>query len=279
MAKKCLIIGYGRAGHRHTEAAQGYGLEVYTVDPDEDVNANFLSLGEAIASFRWDYAVIASPPDCHLEQLETLLSYGVAVLCEKPLCAMGQMKRMTQVLHYDLRQSSKAMVAYNYRYHPVLTATPPLPLIVEGQSVINLIASHTRDLPLWGLLLDHVSHDIDIIRAVYGNIEAIESALHEVDYLSDSWRITGRVVRGHIPFYISETVYQPDPPTKTARSLLLNGVQISADPLMFKLTWDAFMDANFHPSLFDALLTQRVLETILCVDDAGHRRRIAIDHA
>jgi predicted dehydrogenase len=136
----------------------------------------------------FDLAVIATPPDLHLAQIRQCLDTDLPVLCEKPLCGLGQLDQAKALLNHP--HADKVMVAYNYRFHPKLQGVRRIPTYFT--------CWQDRVLPEWGLLLDHCSHDLDILRQLCGEIE-IKKAEHnprgnlDYDKQREMWVIIAQV--------------------------------------------------------------------------------------
>lgn len=265
-----LIIGYGRAGQRHGKILDGLGIRWDAVDPNiiefvKPKKVRYRSLTLALAEPHpaarvekeaYDFAVICTPPALHLEQINQCLEAGLPVLCEKPLCALGQLDEAKA-----LPDTAPVMVAYNYRYHPTLKA-------VQGQIPSLMLCRQNRpNLPEWGLLLDHVSHDLDIINWLTGGVE-VTSAKHWESNESDEWFI--RAKAGSQSVLISEAIgdyYNTRgavltyPDTKT--------VVIDANMQMYTDMWQAFLSGNYYPGLKEAIQTQELLEDCCANSEMG----------
>lgn len=272
--KTVLIVGYGRAGKRHAALAKGLGLQVYVYDPnlprkpyiDSYHNCMYRDYSEFLEQ-QWffpgfDYIIICTPPDLHLKQISHFLEIGAkAILCEKPLCAIGQLDEAK-----TLPPDAPVMVAYNYRYHPKLVA-------VKGKiDSFNMYCEQYRiDLPEWGLLLDHCSHDLDIVRMVTSSdiniISAKEKFMEDtLSYVRETlhcWEI--ETCQG----FIMESITNSE--TKPREAQLLypypvievhqpKRIDIDPDPVMFSAMWQAFLAGDYYPDLAEAIKTQELLE-------------------
>jgi predicted dehydrogenase len=194
-----LVIGNGSAGKRHARMLQQIGLDVTTADPYAP--ADYVSWIEAMHAQKWDYAVIASPPKEHLAQLWSCIAQGVPVLCEKPLCTNEQYHAAT-----SLPRDAKVMVAYNWLYNKDVKNFAK-DVINYRPNGFGMLAEQVRVLPEWGLLLDHVSHDISILDTVTGGIESITAAHYSEDDVYKCWAVLGTSKSGK--FSLTERVYAP----------------------------------------------------------------------
>lgn len=249
MTESVLIIGYGRAGKRHKDQAEALGLEPFAYDPwvfphqGRELLESFLAEGLAT------HAVIATPPDSHLDYIRLCLDAGLPVLCEKPLCALGQLDEAKTLL--DHPQIYRLMIAYNWRYHPKLKQSQK-----SFTNGLFLDCWQFRDnLPDWGLLLDHCSHDLDILRFAATEDITIEEAYHYQSKNMQTWEImtsAGRI-RESVTYVESKRI---------ANLYYAPGRFIELDPLpeMYADMWKAFLRGDYRPGLLEAIKTQELLE-------------------
>jgi predicted dehydrogenase len=248
--KNALIVGYGRAGRRHEKTLQDFGIESYKYDPFVFTYQGIELLEELLQSGDIQYAVICTPPDSHLEYIKLCLAAGLKVLCEKPLCSLGQLEKAKR-----LPGDAPVMVAYNYRYHPKL---------VEVQGKVDVFRMHCNqsrpDLPDWGLLLDHCSHDLDIVRMITGDdVEVIGASEHNVRGVK-YWLITTSCGT------ISEMVTTVGSDRVALIKYPGGKIDIDPDPAMFQNMWKAFLGGDYYPDLTEAIKTQELLETCSQLD-------------
>jgi len=93
---KVLVLGCGSIGRRHARNAHALGAEVVLCDVDEgrmhdfgeDIEASgyFTNFEEAAKHSGCEAAIVATPSNLHIESARALLSSGIHVLMEKPLC-------------------------------------------------------------------------------------------------------------------------------------------------------------------------------------------------
>lgn len=261
MTESVLIIGYGRAGKRHAKMAEAFGLMPYIYDPyvplKEIYKDNYEPLHtkteddftDILHQADYGHAIIATPPDSHLRYIRLCLDSGLPVLCEKPLCALGQLDEAKALL--DHPQVHRLMVAYNWRYHPKLK---------QAQNSLSnglfLDCWQFRDnLPEWGLLLDHCSHDLDILRFVTANAVEIEEAYHRKSENMQTWEIitSAGKIRESVVYVESK---------RFANLYYAPGRFIELTPLleMFSDMWQAFLRGDYRPGLLEAIKTQALLE-------------------
>ena len=258
---QALVIGNGRAGKRHANMLQQIGLEVKTADPYAP--ADYTSWIEAMYAQVWDYVVIASPPKEHLAQLWSCIAHGVPVLCEKPLCTNEQYHAAT-----SLPLDAPIMVAYNWLYNQsVLDYAREVQRNPPGS--FGMFCEQSRDLPAWGLLLDHVSHDISILDTVTGGITEIYAASQYDAENVQAWSMLGEAQGGK--FSLTERVYTPA--EHTIRTSQINRVDLEPDPQMFWDMLDAFLNGKYKPNLQQALKYQYWLTEIARKQHDGQVQR------
>jgi len=69
---RALVLGAGHQGKKHIAALEGWGVEVDAYDMWAEVAC--------------DFAIVSSPDRFHYNQVMSLLSAGIPIFCEKPLC-------------------------------------------------------------------------------------------------------------------------------------------------------------------------------------------------
>jgi predicted dehydrogenase len=269
MTKSVLIIGYGRAGKRHKEIANNLGYEAYLYDPFVFPYQGTELLDQLLEDKPFEHAVICTPPDSHLQYIEQCLAAGLKVLCEKPLCGIGQLQQAKELpadgpimVTYNYRSvlneevkgkspvDSPVMVAYNYRYHPELRK-------LRGTIIddVSLLCGQYRDnLPEWGLLLDHCSHDLDIVSSIWQRALEVVSAAYQKNSSITSWDI--QTTAGHI----FEAVVSHPIDRHAKLRFGCNDLNIDAPEEMYLDMWAAFLRGEYYPNLSEAIKTQELLE-------------------
>lgn len=286
--KTCLIIGYGRAGKRHAKIAALYGYRVVAVDayPQQSDVLVYASLDAALANELVHLAVIATPPETHLAYLERLVGLQIPTLCEKPLCGLGQLDQVARIKYYAGLDNTPLGLAYNYRYHSAVQSARSS---FSKDNAISHYASQWRELPYWGLLLDHVSHSIDIVDYISGanntrgvGIKHIDSTVYTPKDQRGNERIivTGELFTGNW-FSLTEEIASESP--RAVETTLHSGPSnicypIDGAPTMFTDMWNdwlAYVD-DCDPSLHQRILlnarTQELLQDIY--DGARHNSNV-----
>lgn len=183
---KALVVGYGSIGQRHARLLAELGLDVAVVcRRDTDVaHARFAALPEALAEWRPDYIVVASATEEHGRDIETIAAAGFegTVLVEKPL--------LDQPREIDAGGFAAAHVGYNLRFHPLVVAVRER---LDGIQVFAANAYVGQDLRQWrpaadyresysadrkrgGGVLRDLSHELDLVNAMFGGWTSVSAA-------------------------------------------------------------------------------------------------------
>lgn len=194
---RALIIGYGSIGERHARLLEGMGCDIAVVSSQnlEQVLC-FPNIKQAINLFSPNYVVIANQTNIHFDSFLQLINqdYDGKLLIEKPV-----FERRFKI---PSNKFSKAGVAYNLRFHPVLTE---LKHKLTGQRICSINAYVGQYLPSWrpnrdyrnsysasaeqggGAILD-LSHDLDYICWLTGSwqkVAAIGGRFSDLEIDSD----------------------------------------------------------------------------------------------
>lgn len=199
---KILVVGCGSIGRRHAGNARALGAEVVLCDVDE---ARMREFGERIGALRYftdfeeaarhsgaDAAIVATPSNLHTDPARALLSSGLHVLMEKPLCTLVSDAIDLRSL---VRESGLVfMMAHTYRFRAEwievkrILDTNPLGRIYSAESMGGWY------LPDWhvhedyrreyagqkklggGALLTGLSHLFDVVAWFFGDIQRVNGA-------------------------------------------------------------------------------------------------------
>lgn len=123
-----LIVGAGSVGKRHAVNLGALGCSTAAMDPREDRRGEFAdaaqgaetfsTLDKALATGRFDGAVVCSPTAFHVDQCLALLDAGVPILLEKPVAKdLGAAERLAAAL---AGARVPLMLGYTWRWWPPL---------------------------------------------------------------------------------------------------------------------------------------------------------------
>jgi predicted dehydrogenase len=182
---KILIIGFGSIGKRHFEILKTFAnvseIDVVTKQSIFDVST-YKELRDVKNLDVYDYFVIASETIKHYTQLEYICSKvkRKKILVEKPLFNKN---------YPSINTSNIIFTAYNLRFHPILQKIREL-IKTEQVYYVNVICgqylpswrpnqdyrtSYSADLAQGGGVLRDLSHEIDYIMWLFGEIDSIDS--------------------------------------------------------------------------------------------------------
>ena len=221
MINRVLIVGLGSIGKRHLRLARELlpnadirvlRHQMGSAAPD-NANGCLYSIEEAIA-FTPQIAVIASPAPFHIATAQALAEAGVHLLIEKPLSA--SLDGVTQLLETSHQQGAVVLTGYNLRFLPSLQRFRGL----LGERVIGKVLSVRCEigqyLPSWrpdsdyrqgvsarrelggGALLE-LSHELDYLRWIFGEVDWVKSTLCRQSGLGLDVEDTAHLIIGFVP--------------------------------------------------------------------------------
>jgi predicted dehydrogenase len=205
MFERLLIVGLGSIGRRHARIARSLFpnasitalRHTRSEDTPAEVDACVYSLDEA---FRFDpqVAVIASPSTKHLDTAVPLAKRGVHLLVEKPIASSATGVR--QLIEAADDSGITLLVGYNLRFAPSLQRFRELLLAGRIGKPLVVRAEVGQYLPGWrpdtdyrnavsaraslggGVLLE-LSHEIDYLRWIFGDVAWVSATLDRVSDL------------------------------------------------------------------------------------------------
>ncbi len=218
LINRVLIVGLGSIGKRHLRLARELlpnadirVLRHQVCDSmPEHANGCFSSLKQAI-DFGPQVAVIASPATFHMEAAQPLARAGVHLLVEKPLSAA--IDGVTQLLETCREQKTVLLTGYNLRFLPSLQRLRDLlnERVIGG--VLSVRCEIGQYLPSWrpdtdyrqgvsarrelggGVLLE-LSHELDYLRWIFGEVEWVKATLSRQSSLAIDVEDTAHLILG-----------------------------------------------------------------------------------
>lgn len=182
---KVLIIGFGSIGKRHFEIINAFdNIESIDVVSKQKIDkvSTYSELDEVNNIGAYDYFIIASETAKHYNQLKYICSKvnGKTILVEKPLY---------DEKYENFECNNRILTAYNLRFHPVIKTIKNL---LEDEEVyyVNVICgqylpswrpeqdyrkSYSADIDQGGGVLRDLSHELDYINWLFGEVEKIDS--------------------------------------------------------------------------------------------------------
>ena len=221
MISSVLIVGLGSIGQRHLRLARKLlpdaDIRVLrrqaTSEVPEYSNGCFSHIDEALA-FTPQVAAIANPAPFHIDTAQALANAGVHLLIEKPLS--DSLKCVGELLETCHKQGTVLLIGYNLRYLPSLQHFRDL----LGERVIGKVLSVRCEigqyLPSWrpdsdyrhgvsarhelggGALLE-LSHELDYLRWIFGEVEWVKATLSRQSGLEIDVEDSAHLTLGFVP--------------------------------------------------------------------------------
>ncbi|HLB43551.1 MAG TPA: Gfo/Idh/MocA family oxidoreductase [Gammaproteobacteria bacterium] len=167
---RCLIIGYGSIGKKHTQILKNLGCDVSLVTSQKKLEYKYYStIEEALEKKHFDYIIISNPTHKHYEALIKLIQYDYRgiVLVEKPL--------FSTAMPLSKNNIAKILVAYNLRFHELLNHAKKL---IRDEKLLTFSAYVGSYLPAWRQKIDY--QNCYSAKKEYGG-GALRDLSHELD--------------------------------------------------------------------------------------------------
>ena len=217
---RIIIVGLGSIGKRHLrlvrELMPKADIRVLRRKASKEIpeysNGSFSNIEDAI-TFAPNIAVIASPAPFHVATAQSLAEAGIHLLIEKPLST--SLVGLMQLLEICQKRGVVLLTGYNLRFLPSLQRFRDL----LGESVIGNVMSVRCEigqyLPSWrpdsdyrqgvsarselggGVLLE-LSHELDYLRWIFGEVEWVKASLSRQSSLEINVEDTAHLTLGFV---------------------------------------------------------------------------------
>lgn len=199
---KLLVVGCGSIGRRHARNARKLGLEVVLCDIVEERLCDLAAEIKAVSVYT-DYhvaanqsgaeaALIATPSHLHVAPASVMLTAGMHVMMEKPLCP--SLKEANELKRLVVESKRVFMMAHTFRFRAEWQAIKKL---LDTQPVGQVLSAELLGgwyLPDWhfredyrqeyaaqrrqggGVLLTSMSHFFDVVSWFFGDIKDVVGA-------------------------------------------------------------------------------------------------------
>jgi predicted dehydrogenase len=221
LINRILIVGLGSIGMRHLRLARELmpkaDIRVFrhktTNQIPEYSNGIFSSIEKAIL-FSPQIAVIANPSSLHIATAKKFAEIGAHLFIEKPLS--NSLVGVSQLLEICKKKNTYLLTAYNLRFLPSLQRFKDF----IGENIIGDISSVHCEvgqyLPSWridrdykhsvsaqkklggGVLLE-LSHEIDYLRWIFGEVQWVKASLSKQSNLEIDVEDTAHIIMGFMP--------------------------------------------------------------------------------
>jgi len=215
---RILIVGLGSIGKRHVRLARELLPEVdikvlrhqeCTTIP-KYTNGCFSNINEAV-DFAPQLAVIAGPATFHMHTALPLAQAGVNLLIEKPLSAT--LEDINHLLEVCSEQKTVLLIGYNLRFLPSLQEFRRLVKKHVIGKVLSVRCEVGQYLPAWrpdtdykksvsaqskfgGGALPELSHEIDYLRWIFGEVDWVKATLSRQSSLEIDVEDTAHLILG-----------------------------------------------------------------------------------
>lgn len=219
MIERVLIVGLGSIGKRHVRLARELMPNVQIAvlrhqgcqdSADPGIDYCYTKLDEALL-FRPQMAVIANPATHHVEVALSLAQAGVHLLIEKPIAATSQ--GIAELIEICRARRTTLMVGYNLRFLPSLQKFRELLDAHCVGRVLSIRAEIGQYLPSWRLGADYrqtvsaksslgggvlleLSHEIDYLRWLFGEVEWVSATQRKQSRLEIDVEDTAHLMMG-----------------------------------------------------------------------------------
>jgi predicted dehydrogenase len=219
--ERILIVGLGSIGKRHLRLARQIlptaDIRILRHHPGseapESANGVFFRMAEAI-DFAPQIAVIANPAPFHVATAQALASAGAHLLLEKPLS--DSLTGVTQLLEICRQQRVRLLTGYNLRFVTSLQRFRHLLSERIVGRVLSVRCEVGQFLPDWradsdyrqsvsaqrklggGALLE-LSHELDYLRWIFGEVEWVHATLSRQSTLELDVEDTAHLSLGFMP--------------------------------------------------------------------------------
>lgn len=215
---RILIVGYGSIGKRHLRLARRIfpdaDIRVFRHSANREIpdfsNGCFFKAEEAI-DFRPEIAVIANPAPFHIAIAQSLACCGSNLLIEKPLS--DKLDDISQLIRSCSENNTVLLVGYNLRFLNSLQHYRTLLNSEVIGKIFSVRCEAGQYLPAWregvdyrktasakrelggGALLE-LSHELDYLRWIYGDIEWVKATLSKQGLLEVNVEDTAHLTLG-----------------------------------------------------------------------------------
>ncbi len=219
MLERMLVVGLGSIGARHVRLVRQLlpGAQIAVLRhsncrdlPETGIDRCFTSLDEAL-NFRPQAAVVANPATHHLGAALPLARAGVHLLVEKPISSSAA--GVSELIDTCRDRHVTLMTGYNLRFLPSLLQFREMLVERRLGRVHSVRAEVGQFLPSWrpdtdyrgtvsarvalggGVLLE-LSHEIDYLRWLFGDVEWVSAIQGKLSRLEIDVEDTAHLVLG-----------------------------------------------------------------------------------
>lgn len=196
---RVAIVGTGLIGQVHARVARDVGsVELCALSGLDDGAAALASEVEAqllpdyrdLAKLNLDGVIIAAPNHLHLPMAEFFADNGIHLLVEKPIA--DSMANGVELCRAAERNGVHVLIGHHRRYHSLVRAAErfvanDLGRLVATNTLVTMRKPDSYYSVDWrrgegaGPLLVNLIHEVDLLRAVCGEIDSVQAAGTDVN--------------------------------------------------------------------------------------------------
>jgi predicted dehydrogenase len=218
LINRILIVGHGSIGKRHLQLARNLFpdadirvlMHLKSTSTPDNSNGCFDNI-EDVHSFAPQLAVIANPATFHTAVALKLTEWGVHLLIEKPIAVSQESIQL--LLDLSRKNNTVLLVGYNLRFLSSLQEFRSALHLQKIGKVLSVRCEVGQFLPSWrpntdyrqgvsarsklggGVLLE-LSHEIDYLRWIFGEVEWVTAILSQQSDLDIDVEDTAHLIFG-----------------------------------------------------------------------------------
>lgn len=219
MTKCILIVGLGSIGRRHAKVVRSLlpGVQIVALRHQSCQDAQSMGVDHCVTNvadalkFQPQAAVIANPSTHHLDVALALARAGLHLLIEKPIS--NSTPGVQELIDICEAQKVTLMTGYNMRFLPALQRFRELLIEKRCGRVFSVRSEVGQYLPSWrpgadyrqsvsaktalggGVLLE-LSHEIDYLRWIFGDVDWVNASLLKQSDLEIDVEDTAHLIMG-----------------------------------------------------------------------------------
>jgi len=205
LIERVVVVGRGNAGSRHFKLIKELlpNVEVkYLIHSKGEGNVNStieeLTSIQEVLTFRPQIAIVATPSTTHIEIAQKLAEAGIHILIEKPISA--SLSGVADLISYCSDRNLVLQVGYNLRYSDSLKFFNQCLNSEEIGEILSVRCEVGQNLESWrpnknyresvsakkslggGVLLE-LSHELDYLRWIFGEVDWVRATLCKLSEL------------------------------------------------------------------------------------------------
>jgi len=218
MIDRILIVGLGNIGKRHLKSCReifpNADIRIFRHTKSDEVpelsNGYFLKYDDAI-NFAPQFAIISNPASHHIKAATIFLENEINLLIEKPIAS--SLDNIDKFIELSKKSNAKVLIGYNLRFLNSLQNFKELILSNSIGSIFSIRLEVGKYLPSWrptqdyrktvsaqsklggGVLLE-LSHEIDYLRWIFGEIDWVYAKLSKQSNLEIDVEDTAHLLLG-----------------------------------------------------------------------------------